>query len=133
MKLTTHLHIVLRSKNVWSYTSHSPIHLHGVVLSLKKKAQDNSTFYLHYYAFSLQNLHHALHLTTDDLLSVTYFIALFTKITFGLHELLKRLFKSRSAKKKKNIVSIRKYWIYISLILQVLFPSQSLLLTVWNS
>jgi hypothetical protein len=33
MKLTTHLHLVLRSKNVWRYTSTPPIHLHGMVLS----------------------------------------------------------------------------------------------------
>jgi len=32
VKLTTHLHLVLRSKNAWSYTSTSPIPLHGVVL-----------------------------------------------------------------------------------------------------
>jgi hypothetical protein len=31
--LTTHLHVVLRSKNGWSYASTSPIRLHGVVLS----------------------------------------------------------------------------------------------------
>jgi hypothetical protein len=33
VKLTTHLHLVSRSKNEWSYTSTSPIRLHGVVLS----------------------------------------------------------------------------------------------------
>jgi hypothetical protein len=38
MKLTTHLHLVPRSKNAWSYTSTPPIRLHGVVLS---EAQDN--------------------------------------------------------------------------------------------
>jgi hypothetical protein len=32
VKLTTHLYLVPRSKNVWSYTSIPPIHLHGVVL-----------------------------------------------------------------------------------------------------
>jgi hypothetical protein len=32
VKLTTHLHLVPRSKNVWSYTSTPPICLHGVVL-----------------------------------------------------------------------------------------------------
>jgi hypothetical protein len=33
VKLTTHLHLVQRSKNEWSYTSTPPLHLHGVVLS----------------------------------------------------------------------------------------------------
>jgi len=33
VKLTTHLHLVPRSKNEWSYTSTPPIRLHGVVLS----------------------------------------------------------------------------------------------------
>jgi hypothetical protein len=33
VKLTTHLHIVPRSKNAWSYTATPPISLHGVVLS----------------------------------------------------------------------------------------------------
>jgi hypothetical protein len=33
MKLTTHLHLVPRSKNAWSYTSTPPLRLHGVVLS----------------------------------------------------------------------------------------------------
>jgi hypothetical protein len=32
VKLTTHLHLVPRSKNAWSYTS-TPIRLHGVMLS----------------------------------------------------------------------------------------------------
>jgi hypothetical protein len=32
-ELTTHLHLVPRSKNEWSYTSTLPIHLHGVVFS----------------------------------------------------------------------------------------------------
>jgi hypothetical protein len=31
--LTTHLHLVLRSKNEWRYTSTPRIRLHGVVLS----------------------------------------------------------------------------------------------------
>jgi hypothetical protein len=31
VKLTTHLHLVQRSKNTWSYTSTHPICLHGVV------------------------------------------------------------------------------------------------------
>jgi hypothetical protein len=33
MKLTTHLHLVLRSRNAWSYTSTTPICLYGVMLS----------------------------------------------------------------------------------------------------
>jgi len=33
VKLTTHLHLVARPKNVWNYTSTPPIRLHGVVLS----------------------------------------------------------------------------------------------------
>jgi hypothetical protein len=33
VKLTTQPHLVLRLKNEWSYTSTSPIRLHGVVLS----------------------------------------------------------------------------------------------------
>jgi hypothetical protein len=33
VRLTTYLHLALRSKNAWSYTSTSPICLHGVMLS----------------------------------------------------------------------------------------------------
>jgi hypothetical protein len=33
VKLTTHLHLLLRSKNEWSYSSTPPIRLHGVMLS----------------------------------------------------------------------------------------------------
>jgi hypothetical protein len=33
VKLTTHLHLVPRSKNEWSYTFTPPIRLHGVVLN----------------------------------------------------------------------------------------------------
>jgi hypothetical protein len=33
VKLTTHFHLVQRSKNEWSYTSTPPTRLHGVVLS----------------------------------------------------------------------------------------------------
>jgi len=33
VELTTHLHLVPRSKNEWSYISTPPIRLHGVVLS----------------------------------------------------------------------------------------------------
>jgi hypothetical protein len=43
VKLTTHLHLVPRSKNEWSYTSIPPVHLHNVVLGLKKN-RDNFTF-----------------------------------------------------------------------------------------
>jgi hypothetical protein len=32
VKLTTHLHLVRRSKNAWSYTSTPPIRFYGVVL-----------------------------------------------------------------------------------------------------
>jgi hypothetical protein len=42
VKLTTHLHLVPRSKNEWSCTTTSPIRLHGVVL-IKKKQRDNFT------------------------------------------------------------------------------------------
>jgi hypothetical protein len=35
-RLTTHLHLLPKSKNAWGYTSTPPICLHGVVLSLKK-------------------------------------------------------------------------------------------------
>jgi hypothetical protein len=33
VKLTTHLHLVPRSKNAWSYTATPPIRLYGIVLS----------------------------------------------------------------------------------------------------
>jgi len=36
VKLTTHLHLVPRSKNEWNYTFTTPIRLRGVVLSFKK-------------------------------------------------------------------------------------------------
>jgi hypothetical protein len=42
VNLTTHLHLVPRSKNAWSYTTTPPIHLHGGVFSLKKH-RDNFT------------------------------------------------------------------------------------------
>jgi len=32
VKLTIHLHLVPRSKNMWSFTSTPPIRSHGVVL-----------------------------------------------------------------------------------------------------
>jgi hypothetical protein len=46
MKLTTRLYLVQRSKNTLSYTSTLTIRLHGVVLSLKKKAQGHLYLYL---------------------------------------------------------------------------------------
>jgi hypothetical protein len=46
VKLTTHLHLVPRSKNEWSYTSTPPIHLYGVVLF---KAQGQLYLYLYYF------------------------------------------------------------------------------------
>jgi hypothetical protein len=55
VKLITHLHLVPRSKNAWSYTSTStstPILLHGVMLSLKK-AQGQINLYL--YIYSVRN------------------------------------------------------------------------------
>jgi hypothetical protein len=45
VKLTTHLRIVPRSKNEWSYISTPPIRLHGVVLSWEEH-RDNFTFTL---------------------------------------------------------------------------------------
>jgi len=36
LKQTTHLHLVPRSKNEWSYTFTPTIRLHGVVIILKK-------------------------------------------------------------------------------------------------
>jgi len=33
VKLITHLHLVLRSKDAWNYTFMLPVRLHGVVLS----------------------------------------------------------------------------------------------------
>jgi hypothetical protein len=39
VKLTTHLHLVPRSKNALSYTFPPPVRLHGVVLSLKTQEQ----------------------------------------------------------------------------------------------
>jgi hypothetical protein len=39
VKLTTHLHLELRSKNEWSYTSTPPVRLHGVVLRRLKKGK----------------------------------------------------------------------------------------------
>jgi hypothetical protein len=32
VKLATHLYLMLRSKDAWSYTPSPPIYLHGVVL-----------------------------------------------------------------------------------------------------
>jgi hypothetical protein len=42
-----HSHLVLRSKNVWRYTSTPPIRLHGVIAQLKHR--DNFTLPLHTY------------------------------------------------------------------------------------
>jgi len=44
-KLTTHFHLVPRSKNAWGYTSTPPIRLHGAVLS---EAQGQLYLYLVY-------------------------------------------------------------------------------------
>jgi hypothetical protein len=43
MKLTTHLHLVPRSKNEWSYTS-TPQHAFMARCSVKKRHTDNFTF-----------------------------------------------------------------------------------------
>jgi len=43
MKLTTHLHLVPRSKNAWSYTYTPLVRLHGVVFRLKGD-RDKFTF-----------------------------------------------------------------------------------------
>jgi hypothetical protein len=48
VKLTTHLHLVPRSKNEWSYTSSSPIYLQGVVLSKEKNTGKTSLLPLPY-------------------------------------------------------------------------------------
>jgi len=45
MKLTTHLHLVPSSKNVWSYTFTPPIRLYGVVISYEKHG-DKFAIYL---------------------------------------------------------------------------------------
>jgi hypothetical protein len=45
VKLTTHLHLVPRSKNEWSYTSIPPVLSHGVVLSLKKALGQSNVFF----------------------------------------------------------------------------------------
>jgi hypothetical protein len=45
MKLTTHLHLVLRSKNERSYTFNPLIRLHGVVLSLKNAGTNLTLVY----------------------------------------------------------------------------------------
>jgi hypothetical protein len=41
---TTHLQLVPRSNNAWSYTSTPPIRLHGLVLSLKHGDSFTFTF-----------------------------------------------------------------------------------------
>jgi hypothetical protein len=43
--MTTNLHLMPKSKNEWGSKSTPPIRFHGVVLSLKKKAQGQ--FYLY--------------------------------------------------------------------------------------
>jgi hypothetical protein len=43
VKLTTHLHLVPRSKNAWSYTS-TPQYAFVAWFSVKKKHMDNFTF-----------------------------------------------------------------------------------------
>jgi hypothetical protein len=43
---TTHLHIVPRSKDAWSYNSAPPIRLHGMVAQLKHRGSFTFTFYL---------------------------------------------------------------------------------------
>jgi hypothetical protein len=45
ISISLSLHVVPRSKNVWSYISTPPIRLHGVVFS-KKKPRDNFAFVL---------------------------------------------------------------------------------------
>jgi hypothetical protein len=45
VKPTTHIQLVPRSKNEWSYKSTAPIRLHGVVLSYKIHRY-NFTFYI---------------------------------------------------------------------------------------
>jgi hypothetical protein len=44
VKLTTHLHLVPRSKNAWSYTFTPPTRVHGVVLNLKTKAAQGQLY-----------------------------------------------------------------------------------------
>jgi hypothetical protein len=61
VKPTTHLHLVPRSNNEWSYTSIPPIRLHGVVLSLKRKYGDNFTFT---FTFCIENIRRSSHLQT---------------------------------------------------------------------
>jgi hypothetical protein len=48
VKLTTHLHLMLRSKNAWSCIS-TPQYAFMVWCSVKKKQRDNFTFYLYLY------------------------------------------------------------------------------------
>jgi len=45
VKLTTHLHLVARSKNEWSYTSTPQ---YAVTVWCLVKHRDNFTFYLYY-------------------------------------------------------------------------------------
>jgi hypothetical protein len=48
VRLTTHHDLMPKTKNEWSYTCTPPIRLHGVVLSLKKKAQGQLYFTFHF-------------------------------------------------------------------------------------
>jgi hypothetical protein len=53
VKLTTHLHLVPRSKNAWRYTSTPPIRLHYVVLSYKNHRTLPSPLHLTYFEMEL--------------------------------------------------------------------------------
>jgi hypothetical protein len=54
VKLTTHLHLVSRSKNAWSYTSTPPIRLHGVLLSWKYRDNFTMEKLVHFQSAGLQ-------------------------------------------------------------------------------
>jgi hypothetical protein len=66
VKLSTHLHLALRSKNAWNYTSTPSIPIHGVVLSLNEKRRDSFTFTLPY-LLKAQIREVAEHLSKRDL------------------------------------------------------------------
>jgi hypothetical protein len=72
VKLTTHLLLVPRSKNAWSYTSTPPIRLPGVVVS---QAQGQLYLYLYYYIciFNYCHLHGLGHLVPVPAPVVKYF------------------------------------------------------------
>jgi hypothetical protein len=63
MKLTTHLHLVLRSKNVWSYTS-TPQYAFMAWCSLKKAQGQHYLFYLYLLWNSFQCHHHIFFMTS---------------------------------------------------------------------